>query len=45
MPPGLLGRFNRWSDTMAADFEDDPLGFGCEHLAAQGWDSGKHAHN
>jgi hypothetical protein len=30
---------------MAADFEDDPLGFGCERLAAQGCDAGKHAHN
>jgi hypothetical protein len=25
--------------------EDDPLGFGREHLAAQGWVPGKHAHN
>jgi hypothetical protein len=23
--------------------EDEPLGFGREHLAAQGWDPGKHA--
>ena len=30
----------------ASDLADDePLGFGREHLAAQGWDTGKHAHN
>jgi hypothetical protein len=25
--------------------EDEPLGFGREHLVAQGWEPGKHAHN
>lgn len=41
----LFGWLNRWNDTMATDLEDEPLGFGREHLAAQGWDPGKHAHN
>jgi uncharacterized peroxidase-related enzyme len=40
----LFGWLNRWNDTMATDLEDEPLGFGREHLAAQGWDPGKHAH-
>ena len=41
----LFGWLNRCNDTMATDLEDEPLGFGREHLAAQGWDPGKHAHN
>jgi len=40
----LFGWLNRWNDTMATDLEDEPLGFGREHLAAQGWEPGKHAH-
>ena len=40
----LFGWLNRWNDTMATDLEDEPLGFGREHLTAQGWDPGKHAH-
>lgn len=30
-------------DILATDLEDEPLGFGREHLAAQGWDPGTHA--
>jgi hypothetical protein len=30
---------------MATDLEDEALGFGLEHLAARGWDPGKHAHS
>jgi uncharacterized peroxidase-related enzyme len=41
----LFGWLNRWNDTMATDLEDEPLGFGREHLAAQGWNPGKHAHH
>ena len=40
----LFGWLNRWNDTMATDLEGEPLGFGREHLTAQGWDPGKHAH-
>ena len=40
----LFGWLNRWNDTMATDLEEEPLGFGREHLAAQGWEPGKHAH-
>ena len=40
----LFGWLNRWNDTMATDLEDEPLGFGREHLAARGWEPGKHAH-
>ena len=39
----LFGWLNRWNDTMATDLEDEPLAFGAEHLAASGWDAGKHA--
>jgi uncharacterized peroxidase-related enzyme len=41
----LFGWLNRWNDTMATDLEDEPLGFGRAHLAAQGWVPGKHAHD
>ena len=40
----LFGWLNRWNDTMATDLEDEPLGFGRAHLAAQGWEPGKHVH-
>jgi len=40
----LFGWLNRWNDTMATDLEDEPLGFGREHLATRGWEPGKHAH-
>src|SRR5262249_58025778 len=38
----LFGFLNRWNDTMATPLEDDPLAFGERHLAAHGWDAGKH---
>ena len=38
----LFGWLNRWNDTMATDLEDEALVFGREHLAARGWDPGKH---
>lgn len=38
----LFGFLNRWNDTMATPLEDEPLHFGETHLAAQGWDAGKH---
>jgi len=41
----LFGWLNRWNDTMATDLEEEALEFGREHLAAQGWDPGKHAHH
>lgn len=38
----LFGFLNRWNDTMATPLEDQPLHFGETHLAAHGWDAGKH---
>ncbi len=38
----LFGFLNRWNDTFATPLEDEPLEFGEKHLAAQGWDAGKH---
>lgn len=38
----MFGFLNRWNDTFATPLEDAPLEFGEEHLAAQGWDAGKH---
>lgn len=38
----LFGFLNRWNDTFATPLEDEPLHFGETHLAAQGWDAGKH---
>jgi uncharacterized peroxidase-related enzyme len=38
----LFGFLNRWNDTFATPLEDGPLHFGETHLAAQGWDAGKH---
>jgi alkylhydroperoxidase family enzyme len=38
----MFGFLNRWNDTFATPLEDEPLEFGEKHLAAQGWDAGKH---
>ena len=38
----MFGFLNRWNDTFATPLEDEPLHFGETHLAAQGWDAGKH---
>lgn len=38
----LFGFLNRWNDTLATPLEDEPLEFAEKHLAAQGWDAGKH---
>jgi uncharacterized peroxidase-related enzyme len=37
-----FGFLNRWNDTMATALEDEPLEFAGEHLAAHGWERGKH---
>ncbi|MEM8620082.1 MAG: carboxymuconolactone decarboxylase family protein [Actinomycetota bacterium] len=39
----LFGWLNRWNDTMATDLEGEAMAFGTQHLAASGWDAGKHA--
>jgi uncharacterized peroxidase-related enzyme len=39
----LFGFLNRWNDTLATPLEEVPAHFGETHLAAQGWDIGKHA--
>ena len=39
----LFGFLNRWNDTMATPLEDTPLEFAETHLAAHGWEAGKHA--
>ena len=38
----MFGFLNRWNDTFATPLEDEPLEFGEKHLAAHGWDAGKH---
>jgi len=38
----MFGFLNRWNDTFATPLEDEPMEFGEKHLAAQGWDAGKH---
>ncbi|MFL6973141.1 MAG: carboxymuconolactone decarboxylase family protein [Xanthobacteraceae bacterium] len=38
----MFGFLNRWNDTLATPLEDEPLEFGEAHLAAHGWDAGKH---
>jgi len=38
----MFGFLNRWNDTFATPLEDNPLEFGEKHLAAHGWDAGKH---
>lgn len=40
---GLFGFFNRWNDSMATTLEPEPLAQAHEHLAATGWQAGKHA--
>ncbi len=39
----LYGFFNRWNDSLATELEGKPTDFGRKHLAASGWDPGKHA--
>jgi len=39
----LVARWSGGSDTFATPLEDEPLEFGEKHLAAQGWDAGKHS--
>lgn len=41
----FFGWLNRWNDTMATTLEDQPLQEARRHLALQGWDVGKHAHD
>jgi uncharacterized peroxidase-related enzyme len=38
----MFGFLNRWNDTFATPLEVSPLEFATSHLAAQGWDAGKH---
>lgn len=38
----MFGFLNRWNDTLATPLEDAPLMFGERHLAAHGWEAGKH---
>jgi uncharacterized peroxidase-related enzyme len=38
----MFGFLNRWNDTLATPLEEAPLAFAEKHLAAQGWDAGKH---
>jgi hypothetical protein len=42
---GLFGYFNRWNDSMATTLEPEPLSAAQQHLAATGWQAGKHAPN
>ncbi len=39
----VFGFLNRWNDTMATALESSPLAFARDHLAAGGWEVGKHA--
>ena len=38
----LFGWLNRFNDTMATGLEQEPLDFATQHLAASGWEVGKH---
>ncbi|MGB0575457.1 MAG: carboxymuconolactone decarboxylase family protein [Alphaproteobacteria bacterium] len=38
----LFGWLNRFNDTMATYLEQEPLEFATQHLAASGWEVGKH---
>jgi uncharacterized peroxidase-related enzyme len=38
----VFGFLNRWNDTLATPLEESPLHFGEQHLAAHGWEAGKH---
>lgn len=37
-----FGFLNRWNDTMGTELERSPLAWARQHLAAAGWDAGKH---
>lgn len=39
----FFGHMNRWNDTMATTLEAAPIAFATQHLAAQGWNIGRHA--
>lgn len=39
----LFGFFNRWNDSMATTLEPEPMELASRHLAASGWQAGKHA--
>ncbi len=39
----MFGYLNRWNDTMATALEPEPLAYARDHLAARGWEAGKHA--
>jgi uncharacterized peroxidase-related enzyme len=38
----LFGYLNRWNDSMGSALEDLPIEAGEKHLAARGWEIGKH---
>ena len=38
----LFGWLNRFNDTLATNLEQEPLDFATRHLAASGWQVGKH---
>jgi alkylhydroperoxidase family enzyme len=38
----LFGFLNRWNDTMATPLEEEPIEVGEKHLAAHGWNVGRH---
>ncbi len=39
----LFGFFNRWNDSLATPLEAEPFEIAQNHLAASGWEIGKHA--
>ncbi len=39
----LFGFFNRWNDSLATTLEAEPQEIAQKHLAASGWQAGKHA--
>jgi len=39
----LFGFLNRWNDTFATALEEEPSAHAAAHMAAHGWDAGKHA--
>ena len=39
----LFGFLNRWNDTFATALEKEPSSHAAAHMAAHGWDAGKHA--
>lgn len=38
----FFGFMNRYNDTMATPLEDEPIAVAQKHIAAQGWELGKH---